>query len=171
VDVVGFLYVSLGSSTIQLHDSVGSRRACHVQRLVSVVKMATVLRGVLTKSSVLLCVFRGQRDSVQRIFINKYFLYTAGSICGVKRFTTGSRNSLKDVWKLQMRKRRCGSGWDNSQKTSMMGIRRTGRKMGRMYQCWWRLCREINVLPGSNIRCLTFYFHFWPVYLPFFVFA
>jgi hypothetical protein len=29
----------------------------HVQRLVSVVKMATVLEGILPKSSVLLCVF------------------------------------------------------------------------------------------------------------------
>jgi hypothetical protein len=28
MDVIGFLYVSLGSSTIQLHDSLGSRRAC-----------------------------------------------------------------------------------------------------------------------------------------------
>jgi hypothetical protein len=26
--IVGFLCVSLGSSTIQLHDSLGSRRAC-----------------------------------------------------------------------------------------------------------------------------------------------
>jgi hypothetical protein len=28
VDVISFLFVSLGSSTIQLHDSLGSRRAC-----------------------------------------------------------------------------------------------------------------------------------------------
>jgi hypothetical protein len=28
MDVVGFLYVSLGSSTVQLHDSLGSKRAC-----------------------------------------------------------------------------------------------------------------------------------------------
>jgi hypothetical protein len=28
MDVTGFLCVSLGSSTIQLHDSLGSRRAC-----------------------------------------------------------------------------------------------------------------------------------------------
>jgi hypothetical protein len=27
-DVMGFLYISLGSSTVQLHDSIGSRRAC-----------------------------------------------------------------------------------------------------------------------------------------------
>jgi hypothetical protein len=30
------------------------------------------------------------------IFINKYFLFSVGSVCRVKRFTTWSRNSLKD---------------------------------------------------------------------------
>jgi hypothetical protein len=28
MDVIGFLRVSLGGSTVQLHDSLGSRRAC-----------------------------------------------------------------------------------------------------------------------------------------------
>jgi hypothetical protein len=28
MDVVGFLCVSLGGSTVQLHDRLGSRRAC-----------------------------------------------------------------------------------------------------------------------------------------------
>jgi hypothetical protein len=28
MDVIVFLYVSLGSSTFQLHESLGSRRAC-----------------------------------------------------------------------------------------------------------------------------------------------
>jgi hypothetical protein len=27
-DVIGFLFVALGSSTVQLHDSLGSTRAC-----------------------------------------------------------------------------------------------------------------------------------------------
>jgi hypothetical protein len=42
MDLRDFLCASLGSRTAQLHDSLGSRRA-HVQRLVSVFKMATVL--------------------------------------------------------------------------------------------------------------------------------
>jgi hypothetical protein len=29
---------------------------------------------------------------MQRIFIKKYFLFMVGSVCCVKRFTTGSRN-------------------------------------------------------------------------------
>jgi hypothetical protein len=39
---------------------------------------------------------------MQRIFIKKYFLFTVGSFCLVKRFTTGSRNILKDVRKSRM---------------------------------------------------------------------
>jgi hypothetical protein len=39
---------------------------------------------------------------MQRIFIEKYFLFTVGSVYRVKRFTIGKRNSLKDVRKSQM---------------------------------------------------------------------
>jgi hypothetical protein len=74
----------------------------HIQRLVSVVKMATVLEGKLPNSSVLLCVFCGQKDLVQRIFRKKCFLFTVGNVYRLKQFTTGSRNSLKDVRKSQM---------------------------------------------------------------------
>jgi hypothetical protein len=39
---------------------------------------------------------------MQRIFIKTCFLLKVGSVCHVKRFTCGSRNSLKDVRKYQM---------------------------------------------------------------------
>jgi hypothetical protein len=48
--------------------------------------------SILPKSRVLLCVFCGQKDSVQRIFVKKGFLFTVGSVCRVKQFTTGSTN-------------------------------------------------------------------------------
>jgi hypothetical protein len=38
---------------------------------------------------------------MQRIFIKKCFMFTVGSICHVKRFTSGSSNSLMDVRKSQ----------------------------------------------------------------------
>jgi hypothetical protein len=69
----------------------------HVQKLVSLVKMMTVLEGVLPKSSVPLCVFCGQIDSMQRIFVNKCFLFMVGNVCRLKQFTAGLRNSFKDV--------------------------------------------------------------------------
>jgi hypothetical protein len=40
--------------------------------------------------------FCGQKDSVQRIFIKKCFLFTVGSVCHVKRFTAG--------WQTEVRK-------------------------------------------------------------------
>jgi hypothetical protein len=42
-------------------------------------------------------------------------------------------------------KRRCGSGWENSKKFLCCRFRGTGKAMGQAYQCWWRICREINV--------------------------
>jgi hypothetical protein len=45
MDVIGLLCVSLGSSTVQFHDSLGS----NVQRLVSLIKMANVLEEYTTE--------------------------------------------------------------------------------------------------------------------------
>jgi hypothetical protein len=46
--------------------------------------MATVLEGAVPKSSILFCVFHGQKNSMQRIFIKKYFLFTVRSVCHVQ---------------------------------------------------------------------------------------
>jgi hypothetical protein len=60
--------------------------------------MATVLEVYTTEDqrSVVLY-FGGQKDSLQRIFIKICFTLTVGSVCRIKRSTTGSRNSLKGV--------------------------------------------------------------------------
>jgi hypothetical protein len=60
----------------------------HVQRLVSVVKMATVLEECNTEEQRSVCVFCGQKDSMKRIFIKNCFIFTMGSFCRVKRFIT-----------------------------------------------------------------------------------
>jgi hypothetical protein len=55
--------------------------------------MATVLEECNTEEQrSVVRFFYGQKDSVRRIFIKKCFLFTVGSVCRVKRFTTGSRN-------------------------------------------------------------------------------
>jgi hypothetical protein len=61
MDVIGFLCVSLGSSTVQLHDSLGSRRASLFAELISVVRMATVLEECTTE----------EQRSVVRFFVGK----------------------------------------------------------------------------------------------------
>jgi hypothetical protein len=63
----------------------------HVQRLVSEVRTMTVLEEYTTEYQFLLWAFCGQKDSMQRIFIKKCFLFTVGSVCRVKRFITGGQ--------------------------------------------------------------------------------
>jgi hypothetical protein len=56
------------------------------------------------------------------------------------------------------------SAWNNSQKTLCCGFRRTAKAMGQVYQCWWRICRELNAFSSSNITCSMCYIHFCPIY-------
>jgi hypothetical protein len=42
-------------------------------------------------------------------------------------------------------------------------FRRTGKAMRQVCECWWRIYREINVLPGSNIIYFTFYIYLCPI--------
>jgi hypothetical protein len=86
-DVIVLLHVSIGSSTVQ---------HVHVRWLVLVVKMATVFEGCTTDEQRSLVHFCRQMGPLQRIFIKKFFLFMVGSVCRVKWFTIGSRNSLKD---------------------------------------------------------------------------
>jgi hypothetical protein len=44
------------------------------------------------------------------------------------------------------------------------GFRRTGKAMGQVYQCWWRISRNKYFFPGSNITYFTFYVHLCPIY-------
>jgi hypothetical protein len=44
------------------------------------------------------------------------------------------------------------------------GFRRNGKAMGQVYQCWWRICREINVFSRFEYLYFTFYNHLWPIY-------
>jgi hypothetical protein len=62
--------------------------------------MVTTFEDSSTKDSVLLLVFCGQKDTMQRVFIKKCFMIIVGSVYGVKRLITGLRISLKDVGKV-----------------------------------------------------------------------
>jgi hypothetical protein len=115
----------------------------HVERLVSVVKMATVIEVFTTEEhrSFVRFFFCWQKDSMQSIFIKKYFLFNMGSVCRVKRSTTGLQtfrwwrrgwNGGAEVAETTVKRHLC------------CGFRRTGKAMGQMYQCWWRICREIS---------------------------
>jgi hypothetical protein len=91
----------------------------------------------------------GQKDSIQRIFIKKCSLFRVGSVCRVKRITAVSK-SFADDEEVETEVRK----WLR-QHTKDCGFRRTGKAMGQVYLCWWRICREINVL--SRFEYQLFY--------------
>jgi hypothetical protein len=105
---------------------------------------------------------------MQRIFINKCFLFTVGSVCRVNLFITGSQT-------LRCWRRGWNGGVEVAETTvkrfMCCGLRRTGKAMGQVYQCWQRICREINFFAGSNEICLTFYIHLWPIYWLFLIWS
>jgi hypothetical protein len=71
----------------------------HVQRLVSVVKLATVPEEYATaeqRSVVHFFFFCGQKDLMQRSFINKCFLFTVRSVCHVKQLSLGDKRFAHD---------------------------------------------------------------------------
>jgi hypothetical protein len=59
--------------------------------------METVLEECTTAEQRPFFVSEGQKGSMQRIFVKKCFLFTMRSVCCIKRFRTGSINSLKHL--------------------------------------------------------------------------
>jgi hypothetical protein len=115
-------------------------------------KWRPCLRSVLSKSSVLLWLFCGQNDSLQRIFKKNCFLFMVGRVFRIMQFTTGWQTFC---W-WQRLKQRCGSGWDNTQRFLCCGFWHSDKVMGQVYQCWWRIFREIHFFSGSNVTCFIF---------------
>jgi hypothetical protein len=64
--------------------------------------MATVLQEYTNEEQRYVLPLYEQKDSMQRIFIEKYYLFTVGSFCRVNRLTILSRNSLKDFWNSEI---------------------------------------------------------------------
>jgi hypothetical protein len=91
MNVISFICVSLDGSTVQLNDSQGSRRAAHVQRLVSIVKYPSCLWSILPTNSVLLCVLLWVKGRNAKDINKEMFLFTVGSVCSVKRFHLGGK--------------------------------------------------------------------------------
>jgi hypothetical protein len=79
MDVIGFLRVSLGSSTVLLHDSLGTRRICACSEAGFSSQNGDCLRSVLPNNSVLFETFMGKRLNVQNI--NKEMFLVYGGKC------------------------------------------------------------------------------------------
>jgi hypothetical protein len=92
-------HYSLSSSTVQLHDSLRSKRAFAGSELLSIVKMATVLEEYNSEEQCCVVHYLWPKGLMQRILVNKYLLFTVRNVCLLKRVETGSRNSPKNVRK------------------------------------------------------------------------
>jgi hypothetical protein len=114
----------------------------HAQRLVSVVKMTTVLEECTNEEKRSVVRFCGQKDSMQRILVKKCFLFTVGNVSHVKGFTTRLRNSFQDVRNVAD-----DAGAEVAETTVKRllccGFRRASTAAEQVYQCWWRICREM----------------------------
>ena len=82
--------------------------------------MATVFEVYAPEEQGPLVRFLWQKNSMQRIFIKKSFLFTVGSVCRVKRFTAGGKPFADDEevetevekWLRQQSKDFCAVGFD-----------------------------------------------------------
>jgi hypothetical protein len=82
MDVVGFLCVSLGSSTVQLHDSLSSRCACPCSEAGFSSQNGDRASWVFYRRAAFCYAFSvGERIKCKRKFIKRYFLFTVGSVC------------------------------------------------------------------------------------------
>jgi hypothetical protein len=119
--------------------------------------MATVLEVCTTEKRSFVVRLCGQKDSMQSMFMKKCLLYTVGSVRRLKRFTIGWQIFVDDeAVETKVRK------WlrRRSKKLLCCWFRRTGKAMGQVYQCWWRICRDINIF-------FRFEYHIFYVLYPF----
>jgi hypothetical protein len=97
---IGFLCVSLGSSTVTLRECLGSRRTCTCTEAGFSSKNGDRVGGYTTD----------EQSSVVRSLWAKEFsvkethkeTFVVGSVCRLKLFRTGPRNSLSEVRKSHM---------------------------------------------------------------------
>jgi hypothetical protein len=113
--VIGFICVSLGSSTIQLLDSLGSTRACACSKAGFSSQNGHVLEHTIEEQrSVVFLWTKG--FNVKDIHKEMFPVY--GGKCLLHK---AIHNWMANVSLMTKKlKRRCGSGRDNTRKTNML---------------------------------------------------
>jgi hypothetical protein len=153
MDVIDFLCVSLGSSTVQLHCSLGSWRACACSEAGFSTQNGDRAWGVYYRRTQFCCaVFVGETTHC------KYILKEMFPIYGWKCLSRKTVHNWDEKFPLNVRKSQMMPDQDallrlrqnqaaetTVKRPPCCGFRRTGKAMGQVYQCWWTICREINV--------------------------
>jgi hypothetical protein len=113
MDVVGFLCVSLGSSIVQLHDSLGGRRAWACPEVGFNSQNEDRSWGVHYRKAAFFCAFLWAKGPNAKD-MNKEMFPVYGGMCLSRKAV---HNWVANVSMMTKKfKRRCRSGWDNSQK-------------------------------------------------------
>jgi hypothetical protein len=143
---MGFLCVTLGSSTIQFHDSVGNRWTCAYSVACFSSKNGERAWGEYYRRATFCCAFflwaRGLNTKEIR---KQMFPIIVGSVYRVKRFTTDSRNWTLVAHASLTTKMFYAAGFDALVKRWDKCVNVEGAYV----------CREINVY--SRIEYLMFY--------------
>jgi hypothetical protein len=92
MDVIVFLCVSLGSTTVQRHGNLGNRQACLCSE--NGFSSQNGARATKEQCSVVRFLFVGKMTLNAKDIHKENFMFTVGSVCRIKQFTTGSRNFL-----------------------------------------------------------------------------
>jgi hypothetical protein len=165
MDAIGFPCVLISSSTVHLHESLCSRRACACSEAGFSSQNVDCAWGVYYRRAAFCCsIFCGKTNSMQRMFTKKCFLFTVGSVCRVKRFTTGSRNFNKDFRKSQMVPDQARK-WlrEESKHFYAAGIDALVRRWDSCINVGGGYVENQMFLSGSGITYFTFYIHLRPI--------
>jgi hypothetical protein len=132
-----------------------------VQGLVSFVKLAIVLEGCNTEEQRSVVCFLWTKG-LHATDIHKEMFPIYGRKCLSRKAAHNWVEKFSQVRPKVADVARPGAEMADTtvRKLVCCGFRRTGKEMGQVYQCWWRICREINVFfPDPNITWFTFYIH------------
>jgi hypothetical protein len=142
MDVIGFLCVSLGSSTVQLHASLGSRRAYICSEAGFSSQNGDLAWGVYYRRAAICCAFLWAKGlNAKYIDRNMFSVYVGKCLSRkavhnwVEKFSQGRSKVADDA--------RPGAGVAEATVKRLLccGFRRTGKAMRQVYQCLWRICR------------------------------
>jgi hypothetical protein len=136
MDIIGFICVSLVSSTIQLHDSLGSRHACACSGAGFCSKNGDCAEECTTEEqrSVVRCL--GGREGLNAKDINRGIFTLCGEKClslkAVHNWVERSGKCFADNEEVETEARK----WLRTTVNKILcsGFRRTGKTMGQVYQ-------------------------------------
>jgi hypothetical protein len=89
---------------------------------------------------------RGEFKNYSRNFLNIHLTAHTWPLVTSISMVCWKTTLLANVWlKMKRLNQRCRSGWDTSKMILSCRFWCISKVMGQVYQCWWRICQEINV--------------------------